>query len=67
MELIEGGHGITPVRDSFYTVTGLKADLGDPRCYPVEAMCKVCGQPIRKDTWAVGSRWYHFSREDVTA
>jgi hypothetical protein len=40
------GHFHAPVKDSCYTLTGLRARLDRARDYPVEAVCR-CGEVIR--------------------
>lgn len=59
-------HAITPQKDTAYTVTGLKADLLDPRDYPVEAVCLECGRPVRRNKYMF-AEWFHFQREDESA
>ena len=63
VEPIKSDHAITPQLGTVYQPNGLRADLNDPRDYPVEAVCVECGRPVRRDTWATNDRWYHFDRE----
>jgi hypothetical protein len=52
-------HDITPVAGSARRVRdGEPADLTRPAHYPVEAVCMVCGQPVRCERWLL-SAWYH--------
>lgn len=41
---------------------GLPADLRDPCDYPAEALCLVCGQPIRCDRFYL-AEWRHIAPE----
>ena len=57
------GHEITPkpgtprrVRD------GEPASLLNPADYPVEAVCIVCGEPIRTERWLL-AEWRHIAPE----
>ena len=59
---ISASHDITPVASSARRVRdGGLADLRDPRDYPAEAVCLVCGQPIRIE-WIYLSEWRHIER-----
>lgn len=51
-------HEITPARGSARQLDGTPADLTRPSHYPVEALCLVCGQPIRCERWFL-SGWEH--------
>ena len=37
---------------------GQPADLRNPTDYPVTAVCKTCGRPIRAERWLLAA-WYH--------
>jgi hypothetical protein len=54
-------HEITPVAGSPRQLDGTPADLTRPMDYPVEALCVVCGQPIRCERWFLGG-WAHIER-----
>ena len=41
---------------------GELADLLRPSDYPVTAICKPCGQPIRNERWLL-SEWRHIAPE----
>ena len=71
---VEGGkvHALSPVPDS-HRITPLAgsarrvrdgelADLLRPSDYPVTAICKACGQPIRTERWLL-SEWRHIAPE----
>lgn len=58
-------HEIQPVVDSWYTITGLKADLLKPWHYPIEALCMTCGKPIMAYNYF--SDWVHIERFCVPA
>lgn len=60
----EGGHEVRPDPGTCYTVTGLVADLQEPRDYPMEAMCAECSTPIRRESY-IGGEWEHFTREGI--
>ncbi len=51
-------HVITPVRGSARQPDGTPADLTKPMDYPVEALCAVCGGPVRCERWFLGE-WVH--------
>ena len=52
-------HRITPERGTARRVRhGEPADLTRPSDYPVTAVCKVCGQPIRCERYYL-AEWYH--------
>ena len=54
-------HEITPVAGSARQLDGTPADLSRPMDYPVEAVCLVCGQPIRCERYFL-SEWVHLER-----
>jgi hypothetical protein len=54
-------HDITPLAGSACQLDGTLADLTRPTDYPIEALCLVCGQPIRCERWFLG-RWEHIAR-----
>ena len=63
MTAFNTGHEIIPepgtarrVRDS------QPADLTRPSDYPVTAVCKVCGRPIRTERWLL-AEWRHAETE----
>ena len=55
------GHDITPVKGSARKLDSTPADLTKPLDYPVEAICLVCGRPIREERWFLGE-WRHIER-----
>jgi hypothetical protein len=59
-------HPITPVAGSAYSLDGSPANLMQPLSYPVEALCALCGTPVRCDRWLAltpgdDGEWYHIS------
>ena len=57
-----GGHRITPLAGSARKVRdGTPADLTSPLDYPTEAVCLVCGQPVRIERYHF-SEWRHIER-----
>jgi hypothetical protein len=63
MHVVTNGHDITPKPGSARRVRdGEPADLTKPSHYPVEAICIVCGQPIRTERWLLAG-WRHIAPE----
>jgi hypothetical protein len=61
LSLIPGGdgHEIVPERGSSCRERDREpADLRNPAHYPITAVCKVCGQPIRCERW-LRAEWRH--------
>ena len=54
-------HAITPVKGSARQLDGTPADLTSPLDYPAEAVCLVCGQPVRIERYFLGD-WVHIER-----
>lgn len=54
------GHTPEPIKDSWYTIYGMPAELDKPWDYPVEAVCMHCGRPIRAESHV--ETWKHFER-----
>jgi hypothetical protein len=54
-------HTIEPVKDSWYTQGGLRANLFRPDHYPIQAVCSVCSRPILAKSFL--QDWMHFSRD----
>ena len=46
-----GTHTADPVPGSFRAVTGGDADRFDLNHYPVQAVCRVCREPIKAETF----------------
>lgn len=44
-------HTAEPAPGSFRAATGGEADLFDLTHYPVHAVCRVCGEPIKAETF----------------
>lgn len=44
-------HAPEPKAGSFRTSDGQHADLFDASHYPVQAVCRVCSEPIRADSF----------------
>jgi hypothetical protein len=62
LSLVPGGHQITPLTGSARRVRdGELADLLNPHDYPAEAVCLVCGQPVRIERYFLGE-WRHITR-----
>ena len=58
---VTDNHRITPLAGSARRVRdGEPADLLRPSDYPVTAVCKPCGQPIRTERWLL-SEWRHIA------
>jgi len=58
-----GGHEIIPKPGTARSVrSGEPADLKNPLDYPVQAVCLVCGQPIRTERWLL-AEWRHIAPE----
>lgn len=55
------GHDITPVAGSARRLDGSPADLTRPLDYPVVAVCRECGQPVRCERWLLAG-WRHIDR-----
>jgi hypothetical protein len=56
------------VRGSAYSVkgrnTGLEANLRNPEHYPVEALCRGCRRPVRREKPDPGRLdWEHIGRQ----
>lgn len=44
---------------------GQRANLRLPRHYPVEAVCRVCGGPVRRETMTPAVYdWIHLARKE---
>jgi hypothetical protein len=57
------GHEITPKPGTARRVRdGEPASLLNPADYPAEAICIVCGQPIRTERWLL-AEWRHIAPE----
>ena len=54
------GHVPEPIKDSWYTIYGMPAELNKPWDYPVEAVCIHCGKSIKSETYM--AMWEHFER-----
>ena len=58
-----GDHEIVPEPGSARRVRdGQPADLTRPSDYPVKAVCKTCGRPIRTERWLL-AEWRHVAPE----
>ena len=58
-----GDHEIVPEPGSALRVRdGEPADLTRPSDYPVKAVCKTCGRPIRTERWLL-AEWGHVAPE----
>lgn len=51
MELVVGRHSPEPAVGTFRTPDGQQADLFNVRHYPVQAVCRVCSEPIRAESF----------------
>lgn len=49
MELALQSHSPEPAAGTIRTADGRQADLFDSRHYPVQAVCRVCSQPIQAE------------------
>lgn len=49
-ELVVRYHSPEPAVGTIRTPDGRPADLFNARHYPVRAVCRVCGEPIRADS-----------------
>jgi hypothetical protein len=69
MAAVTGVHEILIVPDSAYSVgprpnTGRRANLRNPKHYPVEAECSVCGLMVRREKPAPDQLdWMHLDRK----
>lgn len=62
LSVIPGGHEIIPEPGSARRVRdGQPASLTRPSDYPVTAVCKTCGRPIRTERYYF-SEWVHINR-----
>lgn len=50
-ELVVRFHAPEPAAGTIRTSDGRRADLFNAGHYPVEAVCRVCGEPIRTDSF----------------
>ena len=63
MRVVTNGHEITPKPGTARRVRdGEPASLLNPADYPVEAICIVCGQPIRTERYYL-AEWRHIAPE----
>jgi hypothetical protein len=46
-----GTHSAEPAPGSFRAVTGGDANLFDLNHYPVHAVCRICSEPIKAETF----------------
>lgn len=60
-----GLHTVTPLLGSCRQLDGEPASLMEPRHYPVEAVCRKCGQPIRTERY-YSPVWDHIERFTMT-
>lgn len=62
LRLIAGSdHKIEPLKDSWYTQGGLRANLFRADNYPIQAVCSVCSRPIVAESFL--RDWVHFTRD----
>ncbi len=54
-------HDITPVAGSARQLDGTPANLTRPLDFPVEAVCRECGRPIRVERYYL-AEWRHIER-----
>jgi hypothetical protein len=60
---VGNGHEITPKPGTARRVRdGEAANLLRPSDYPVTAICKTCGRPIRTERWLL-AEWGHIAPE----
>lgn len=58
----DASHAITPVQGSVRRVQdGELADLLNPLDYPAEAVCLICGLPVKIERFYLGE-WVHIER-----
>ena len=63
MHVVTNGHDITPRPGTARRVRdGEPADLRNSAHYPAEAVCMICGQPIRTERWLL-AEWRHIALE----
>jgi hypothetical protein len=59
VRVVTNGHDITPKPGSVRSArSGEPADLKNPLHYPIEAVCIVCGQPVRNERYYL-AEWRH--------
>ena len=51
MEVVIRSHAPEPAAGTIRAPDGRQADLFNIRHYPVQAVCRVCGEPIRAETF----------------
>jgi hypothetical protein len=60
------GHDVEPRLDTLYSMegsnTGLPANPLKPFHYPIETICKVCGQVVRSEHAYTAVPWVHTGR-----
>jgi hypothetical protein len=56
-----GDHDPAPLPGSCRQLDGSEPDLSRPSHYPVEAVCLICGQPVRCERW-FRAPWRHVER-----